>query len=59
MSVYRTNGPLVYLCNDHIHIKRNNYMMYFCLGLICLFREWPVVILKGVILRLSVKQVGS
>ena len=34
-------------------------MMYFCLGLICLFREWPVVILKGVISRLSVKQVGS
>ena len=34
-------------------------MMYLCLGLICLFQEWPVVILKGVISRLSIKQVGS
>ena len=39
--------------------KRNNYMLYFCLGLIGLFREWPVLILKGVVLNLSVKQKGA
>ena len=42
-----------------IFILREILSMYFCLGLICLLREWPIEILKGVVLRLSFKQVGS
>ena len=30
-------------------------MLCVCIGLINLFREWPVLIFKGVVLRLNVR----